>query len=106
MARVSTASAYPISRNRVYDTKWKCWGGSRKPDFLWCNIWWECIPQVSEDQIGLGRGDPRFTLSRNQPGRVQDKTARKKCYLLPIAIEQLEARGNDDDDLTDCKELL
>ena len=92
MARVNTASAYPISRNRVCDTKWRCRGGSRKPNFLWCNIWWKCVPQVSEDQIGLDRGGPWFTLSRNQPYHIQDKTARKGCYLLPVAVAQLQAR--------------
>ena len=32
MARVNTASAYPISRNRVCNTKWRCWAGSRHSD--------------------------------------------------------------------------
>ena len=104
-ARVNRASC-PISRNRVCDTELRCWGGSRKPDFLWCNIWWECVPQIPEDQIRLSRGGPRFTLSRNQPDHVEGNTARKKCYLLPTAVAQLQARGYDDDDLANCKELL
>lgn len=71
---IVTPDTCPIKGKHVGNTEWRFWGGGRKPNFLRCNVWWEYIPEVSHNQVSLGRVGPWLTFSRNQPDYVEDKT--------------------------------